>query len=287
MSEKGRIFAGMIKAFVFTLCVATGTIANAQYYYKDVISTRQTSDRLKKYKSQRIKEINIISFEYDGGRTEDFTGKQIVSDNYTKIKTVFNTALTGSSELATFFDQQDRLIKSIDTADGMGSVSEYKYDEKGRLSSIVNVSTSPGMHQEKEEHLWHYDNEGRPERMIRIKNNADTTFVSFVMDGRGNVIEENSRRGGLSQPAYYYYYDAEDQLTDIVTYNRKAKRLLPIYVFEYMQSGEMNSMLVVPEGSDDYQRWVYEYNAAGLKSKETCYNKRRQVLGRIEYVYGR
>ena len=44
-------------------------------------------------------------------------------------------------------------------------------------------------------------------------------------------------------------------------------------------------MLVVPEGTDDYQKWIYEYNDAGLKIKETCLNKRKQILGRVEYVY--
>ncbi len=45
-------------------------------------------------------------------------------------------------------------------------------------------------------------------------------------------------------------------------------------------------MLVVPEGTDNYQKWHYTYNEAGLKTKEACYNKRKQLLGRIEYEYG-
>ena len=44
-------------------------------------------------------------------------------------------------------------------------------------------------------------------------------------------------------------------------------------------------MIMVPEGTDDYQKWVYEYNANGLKIKETAFNKRRQILGRVEYQY--
>ncbi len=44
-------------------------------------------------------------------------------------------------------------------------------------------------------------------------------------------------------------------------------------------------MLTVPEGSDDYQKWNYTYNDDGLKIKETGYNKRKQLLGTIEYSY--
>jgi hypothetical protein len=99
------------------------------------------------------------------------------------------------------------------------------------------------------------------------------------------VAEENSVRRNVSLPAYYYYYDDHNRLTDIVSYNVKAKRLLPLYIFEYNTDNQLLSMLVVPEGTDDYQKWIYEYNDAGMKVKETCINKRKQVLGHIRYQY--
>jgi hypothetical protein len=165
------------------------------------------------------------------------------------------------------------------------SVSEYYYTDKGLPQRIVNVSTSPGQHKEKEEHAWIYDDNGKPEKMLRIKNDADTTYISFVIDESGNIVEENSKRKGVTQASFYYYYDMQNKLTDIVSYSRKAKRLLPIYIFEYNEGGLPATMLVVPEGSDDYQKWYYEYNDRGLKTKETCYNKRKQLMGKIEYEY--
>jgi hypothetical protein len=273
---------------VSVLCLlAVSFAAHSQYYYKDILSTRQSSEQLRKFKAAGVRSVTVNSFEPDGERTADFTGSQKVRDDYGSIQTVFNTPLSGASELITQFNSAGLVIKTIDTADGSASVSDYRYDNNGRLTSIVNVSTSPGMHTEKEEHHWNFDTEGKPQTMHRIKNGTDTTIISFVLDEKGNVAEENSSRRGLRQTSYYYYYDDSARLTDIVTYNEKARRLLPIYVFEYNSSGLVSSMLVVPEGTDDYQRWVYEYNAAGLKTKETCFNKRRQILGRIEYVYGR
>jgi hypothetical protein len=44
-------------------------------------------------------------------------------------------------------------------------------------------------------------------------------------------------------------------------------------------------MTVVPEGSDDYQKWYYTYDDNGLKQAEFCYNKKNQLLGKIEYSY--
>jgi hypothetical protein len=46
-------------------------------------------------------------------------------------------------------------------------------------------------------------------------------------------------------------------------------------------------MLVVPEGSNDYQKWLYEYDDKGLKTKESCFNKKKELMGRIEYSYNK
>ncbi len=97
-------------------------------------------------------------------------------------------------------------------------------------------------------------------------------------------LEEKPVRNGQSLPSVYYYYDNEGRLTDIVRYNQKAGRMLPDYVFEY-NSGHISSMLFVPNGSSDYQRWIYVYDANGLKSNETCYDKKRQVVVKIRYNY--
>ena len=121
--------------------------------------------------------------------------------------------------------------------------------------------------------------------MLKIRNDLDTTFFTFVLDEKGNVIEEKSTRKGRDQLPYFYYYDAQDRLTDIVHYNPIAKRLLPDYIFEYDASGKMRSMLVVQAGGADYQRWMYTYDDRGLKTKEIAYNKSRHAIGTVEYRY--
>lgn len=260
---------------------------DAQYYYKDILTPRQTMEQLKKYKENKIRLISVMSYESSGERTEDFSGTQTISDNFTKIKTQFQTALAGESELTTLFNGQGRLVKTIDTTDGSGSVSEYIYNVQGLVTSIVNVSTSPGQRKEKEEHAWYYDVNGKPSRMLRIKNDTDTSFINFILDENGNVAEEHASRKSTAQASYYYYYDTANRVTDIVTYNQRANRLLPVYIFEYNDAGMTSSMLLVPEGSDDYQKWYYSYDERLLKLKETCFNKRKQLLGRIEFEYGK
>lgn len=277
----------MMIRLIATLSICISLTAKGQYYYKDIITPKHTAELLKKYKEQRVKNVKVISYESTGEQTVDFDGSQVMDANYARISTYINTALTGSSELTTHFNGSGQLLKTIDTTDGSRSESEYYYNNRGQTSRIINISTSSGQKKEKEEHNWFYNEKGQPLKMLRIKNDVDTTYISFVLEENGNVAEENSLRNGVEQQSYYYYYDKENRLTDIVTYSRQAKRLLPVYIFEYNEGGSLKTMLVVPEGSDDYQKWIYEYNEGGLKTKETCFNKRRQLMGKIEYVYGK
>lgn len=267
------------------LCLLISFGANAQYYYKDITGPTQTMEKAAKLKSQKVHSVNVVSYEPDGEPTQDFNGNQNISSDYSRITTSFKTPLSGESQLTTYFDKSGRLIKSIDTADGSHSESQYFYNSNGTLSKIANVSTSAGNKSEKEDHFWSYNAGGKPEKMLRVKNDVDTTYITFVPDERGNIGEEHSIRKGVSLPSFYYYYDDQNRLTDVVSYNMRAKRLLPLYIFEYNSDNQLSSMLVVPEGSDDYQKWIYEYNDAKLKVKETCINKRKQVVGAIQYQY--
>lgn len=262
-----------------------GAASRSQYYYKDQLTTLQTIQQAQQYKQQKIRKIKLLSFESDNLPSEGFLVEQTFNNQYTQASTVTRSPVTGESELKTFYNAQGQLLKTADTTDGASSVTEYVYNSQGRPVKISNASTSAGQHISKETHIWFFDEGVKPKEMLRIKNDTDTTYVQFALDEQGNVTEENSRRNGSSLQPVYYYYDDQNRLTDIVAYNQKARRLLPLYVFEYAPSGLLHSMMVVPEGSDNYQKWIYEYNEQGLKMKETCYNKRKQMLGRIEYKY--
>src|SRR5690606_38284145 len=105
----------------------------------------------------------------------------------TRVTTTFKTALAGESELTTFYDANGRLVKSVDTTDGSRSESEYTYYSNGSLQKISNLSVSAGQKSEREDHLWFYNANGQAERMLRVKNGTDTTYITFVLDEKGNV----------------------------------------------------------------------------------------------------
>ena len=259
--------------------------AEGQFYYKDQVLPRQSMQQLQQFKATRVKAVKLTSFEANGAVTEDFAGEQAVNNNYTVVTTFTKSKLSDSSELTTHFNAAGQLIKTIDTTDGYKSTTDYSYDGNNRLVNIINQSTSKEQDTEKEQHVWMYSAKGSPEKMWKIKNNTDTTYIIFIPDEKGNIIEEHSVRKGNPLPSYYYYYDEKNRLTDIVRYNQWAKRLLPDYVFEYDEDGRITSVIIVPESGSDYEKWFYSYYDTGLKGQEACYNKRQELQGRIEYQY--
>lgn len=269
--------------FVLTIIFSD---AVAQFYYKDHLLPRQTADQIQKYRQHQIRSVTAISAE-NNPQAEGSTlqVKQTINGNYSQLLTITASPVTGESSLTTWLNEKGLAIKTIDTTDGAGSTTTYVFNDRNTVEKIVNVTSSPGHATEKEEHHWFYRNEGKPIRMWKIRNDNDTTHVTFEFDEKGNVIEEKSTRFGKALTTVYYYYDDQNRLTDIVRYNPIAKRLLPDYIFEYNSNGQLRSMMVVPASGSDYHRWMYTYDERGLKTKETVLNKNRQVIGTVEYKY--
>ena len=268
---------------IFVLLVAVFR-SNAQYYYKDILLARQNQDNWKAFHDKKVREVSIQSIDANNEPTPDFTCMQKVTTDFRSIETFTKSANVPASTLTAYYDQSGRMVKTVDTSDTYKSTTEYTYNENGQVSMMLNNSVqTDNQIVTTEKHIWIYD-AGSPKKMIKIKGETDSTVVLFVKDEKGNIVEEKPMRGGQSQPSVFYYYDNDGRLTDVVRYNQKAGRLLPDYVFEY-NSGRLSSMLFVPNGSTDYQRWIYVYDANGLKTNETCYDKKRQVVVKIRYSY--
>lgn len=276
-----------MKKALFVVFLFLSVSINAQYYYRDIVLPGRNTELWDTYKRNGIKKVTLSSQESDGNATEGFSGEQVISSDFAKIITYTGGVNAGSSVLETIYSKIGKISETLDSAQGYSTKTRYAYDAAGRLTEISSQTYNEGQPGDTEKHTWTYDDKGRPASMIRLKNGSEETVITFVLDEKGNVAEENSTRSGKALPSVYYYYDNVNRLTDIVRYSRQAKRLLPDYVFDYDAKGKISSMIVVPEGSDQYQRWVYEYGVDGLKTKEICYDKRKQLLGRIEYTYSK
>lgn len=261
--------------------------ANAQYYYKDIIATRQNIAQWQGYRDARVKSVHLASFEGNGEPTEGFQVDQTINGDFSGMTTHSKT--NGATETWIFatYSPQGLLTSITDTSDTYQSISVYQYDDRGRVLSITNTSTeTDNQVKAVETHLWQYGASGdRPTGMLKIMNGMDTTYVRFVADDKGNIGEEDATRNKEALPAIFYYYDDANRLTDIVRYNLKARRLLPDNILEYGPDGKLTSLLAVQEGAASYQKWIYQYNDKGLKTKESCYSKQHELLGHVEYQY--
>lgn len=259
--------------------------AFGQYYYKDIVGTRETAEIIKAYQNNKVSRVLLNSFDEDGTKTENFYVEQVFSPANQTLRTITRSGLTEESTLTSYVNDKGQVTKTVDSSESMISTSLYQYDGEGRLVSFTSSSsdTSKRLNQE-EEHQWFYK-EGRAERMLRIKNKVDTAFVSFKYDANGNIVEENSTRKGIKSEPVYYYYDAQNRLTDIVRYNPKARRLLPEYMFEYSANNQVIQKMTFPANSSEYLIWRYQYDDRGLKVKEAVFDKKKQLNGKVEYVY--
>ncbi|HTN06950.1 hypothetical protein [Agriterribacter sp.] len=258
----------------------------AQYYYHDIVLAAQNQQQQQLYKKNRVAQVKLLSYEANGQPAENFICEVTPNNNYTQIRTLTKTDLTGTSSLTAFYNANGQLYRSTDSSNESVNKYEYSYDIAGRL--LIAGNTSEGFTskiQQKETHEWKYNNDGCPETMFRIKNTTDTTIVKFVCDGQGNVTEEESWWHNVSKEKIYYYFDALNRLTDVVRYHTRLARLLPDYMFEYNEKGQLAQMIAVQQGGSDYLVWRYEYAESGLKTRELCLNKQKKLVGKMEYQY--
>jgi hypothetical protein len=274
-----------MKSFLIALVLLVSVTASAQYYYKDIIGTKETSEMMRNYRTNKVSRVVLTSYDESDTRSNDFYAEQQFDAAAQTLKTISRSDMDHQSVLTSILDANGDVVKTIDSSDIVVSVTNYAYNTAGQLVSVVSSSIdSSKKTNESEQHLWQYSN-NRIASMLRIKNKFDTTYVSFKLDNAGNIIEEQESRKGVKSEPVYYYYDSNNRLTDIVRYNKKAKRLLPEYMFEYSPSNQVIQRITVPSNSDDYLIWRFQYNGQGLKTKEVIYNKQKQLTGKVEYQY--
>jgi hypothetical protein len=274
-----------MKSILALIVVFLAQTANAQYFYKDIIGTRETAEMMRAYINNRVSRVILTSFDADDTKSDNFYVEQEFIQAAQTLKTSTRTGDGDPSVLVSWIDAKGHVIKTLDSSIAFKSTSTYNYNDNGDLVRILSVSTDSAKRStQTEEHLWQY-RDGAIAGMLRIKNSVDTIFVGFKTDEKRNVVEEQETRKGVKSEPYYYYYNVNGQLTDIVRFNPKAKRLLPEYMFEYSTANHVIQKITVPSGSDKYLIWRYQYNGQGLKTKEAIYNKQKQLTGKVDYQY--
>jgi YD repeat-containing protein len=275
-----------MRTILFLFALLSCAFASGQYYYKDIIGTRESADMLRTYLKNKVSRVVLSSFNAANGLDSSFYVEQSYSPSERAFRTITSSYTTNESVLIAYLDNAGNVIRTIDSNEMVVTQTDYAYNAAGQLTSIVSRSadsaqTSVAL----EEHIWTWGADGKPSGMTRIKNRRDTSHVQFKKDQQSNIVEETETRKGVTSFPVYYYYNDVNQLTDIVRFSKRVNRLLPEYMFEYSEQNQVVQKITVPENSSEYLIWRYQYNSQGLKVREHIYNKQKKLTGKIEYKY--
>lgn len=270
----------LVLAFFFIFSAGYG-----QYYFNDLLSTQASNDQYKLLRTNKIRKIKATSYETDNTATEGFALEEEISMDGKRIVLSTSTS-AGRSSVTNRFYELSKLKRTQSVNNGIDTKTEYTYAPTGLIQKIVFTTTDTAMKSTLTEvHEWTYTEAGQPQSMLKIKNRTDTTLVELVKDEQGLIVEERWKRKNRVIETYYYYYDPTRQLTDIVRYNTRLKKLLPDFQYEYDANGRVNKMTQLSMSTNSYFIWQYVYNEKGLKQKEVGFDKERRMIGRIEYTY--
>jgi hypothetical protein len=274
-----------ISIAISLFCIKT---ASAQYYFQDIVSGSNSSKNFLLLKANKIKSVTVSSIEPDGNETEGFGISQKVNANLNQLTTVTESSQTGIATLITNFNKVGFPEKLVDSSTNLTNIMNYWYDAEGRLLKLSSQSRDPedtNKYTITEDHLFTYNSAGQLVSMLRIKDRFDTLLVKFIPAEKGLPGEEQWWKNNRKTENWFYYYDDKGQLTDVVRYNPKYKKMIPDYVFEYNEAGQIASQTVVQPGTSFFRLWMYEYDGRGLKKAETIFKKGKEQEGRIIYEY--
>ncbi len=287
------------KSLFFTAALLLSfIIADAQFYYKDIITNREMTTEMALLKENKVRTIKVKSFDREEEPSAGFFCEKKLKKDFSEFETVMQSYASAPSVLTSYFNKKGLIEKTIDSSEIVVNLTEYSYNANDQLSAIVSTSISEDedvTNHSGEQHLYYYNEKNMPFKMVRVKNIKDSLTVNLIADEKGNVIEEKDVKTGKT---YYYYYDAKNRLTDVVYFNSSLRKLLPIFMYEYNSLGQVAQMVTAEEGSVFYYTWRYTYDN-GLKSREKCYathqkdpsirdNFRgagKELQGIIEYEY--
>lgn len=272
--------------------VITSLNVHAQYYYNDIVGTAETNRQMQTFLSNKVATVSATGVDQRGAKATDFSEYQEVKESGKALRL---TSIVDLNKKITYsrFDDQNRVISMIDSSAGIGSVTTYQYNTNGQLVKVENTVSDPDNDfNQVETHWWIYKADGKPEKMWRVmvssmnNNQPDSLEARFIIDEDGNPAEERTYKNGRENGFLYYYFDDNNNLTDVVRYNVKAQKLLPDILMEYDEQNRVIQRITTTSSLNlGYLTWRYIYNKEGLKTKEALFNKDKQLTGRIDYTY--
>ncbi|MEO0064936.1 MAG: hypothetical protein RI983_262 [Bacteroidota bacterium] len=259
------------------------SLVHGQYYYTDLVGLQQTQKNYEILRKNRIKGILGKGTAADGAINIK-SQMEIPTDGKKIVKTISEN--NSIKELVTQFFETGKLKRTIIKKPGTETTIEYQYNNKGLLSALISTNKDSSFGSSiTESHHWEYNSRGFPEKMIRKTTGMDSISVLFQTDSTGLVLEETWIKKDKKIETFYYYYHPENRLSDIVRFNTTAQKLLPDYVFEYDEKGQLIKMIQVGNNGRNLTHWEYGYFSNGLRESEIAKDRNKDLLISTTYQF--
>jgi hypothetical protein len=288
-----------MKNFIPALALLLCSSLHAQFYYDDLVATRDLNSKMKAYLAAHVQSVTATGLDPQGRKATDFNEWQDILENGKVLRV---STRNGQAIARTYyrFDEKTRVISSRDSSGEFENITTYIYDANDNPVNIKSVSRD-SLHdfdQVKERQYKYTD--GKPSKLLLIQNGTDSLEYVFTLDEHKNVKDEMLyHRGGANNPVYYsynehkvyYFYDDQNRLTDVTRYNAKIDRLLPDFMMEYDDNNRVIQRITVlstirfDTKRPDYLLWRYAYDDRNLKTKDVMYSKTKELKGSIQYSY--
>jgi YD repeat-containing protein len=280
-------FTGM-KASLLLICIGIGCLStSAQYFYNDILGTGDNKKNFSILQKEKIKKVTVKAYDSQGELIDDFVLYQEIDATKKILTTYSKTNLTDASILEARYNSLGLPVQITDSSEGGSTRTSYEYDSRGLLLQMSSLAIQQEQKENAvfEKRIYSYSSNQIPVTMMRIKGNTDTMQVVFLPAENGMPGEEQWFKDGNKIESWYYYYDAKNRLTDIVRYNAAAKKLLPDYLFNYDEAGNIVNKVTIVSGTSNFRIWQYRFDERGLKVEESVMDRQRKPEGKLVYEY--
>ena len=126
--------------------------SQAQYYYKDIIGAKETTDLIKNYRNNKVIRVVLTSYDAENTKNDEFYVEQVYANQV--LRTITRSGVTDESILVSYTDANGNVIRTVDSSNIMTSISMYNYTPDGQLLSVDSNSVdSSRKTSQTEEHL--------------------------------------------------------------------------------------------------------------------------------------
>src|SRR5687767_13668966 len=127
----------LLLPFLLLLC----SVSNGQYYYKDIIGTKGSSELIRTYKNNNVTRVIVNSYDATDTKNDNFFVEQQYEPIERILRTTTRSEATNESVLISYSDAEGRVTRTIDSSEGLTSTTTYEYDVSGRLLNVLSTTT--------------------------------------------------------------------------------------------------------------------------------------------------